>query len=125
MTLSFDPTIIDRPLLYSWLGDAYWSNNRTHEQINRSIDNSVCLSAWDGDVMVGFARVVTDFSTFAWLCDVIVDPNRRGAGIGKAMVTALLEREDLEAVRWMLGTRDAHPCMSDSVFRPQLRPIAG
>lgn len=108
MTLSFDPAIIDRPRLYSWLGDAYWSRNRTPAQIDRSIENSLCVSAWGGETMIGFARVVTDFATFAWLCDVIVDPTQRGHGIGKAMVTALLEREDLASVRWMLGTRDAH-----------------
>lgn len=108
MTLSFDTNRIDRSRLYAWLGEAYWSATRSTEIIDRSLENSLCLSAWDDDEMVGFARVVTDFASFAWLCDVIVAPNRRGQGIGKAMVSALLEREDLATVRWMLGTRDAH-----------------
>lgn len=108
MTLSFDPAILDRPRLYAWLGEAYWSAGRPTESIDQSIENSLCLSAWDGDEMVGFARVVTDYATFAWLCDVIVAPDRRGQGIGKVMVEAVLAREDLASVRWMLGTRDAH-----------------
>lgn len=108
MTLSFDPSKIDRPTLFGWLGEAYWSKNRSVETIECSIANSLCLSAWDGHTMVGFARVVTDYATFAWLCDVIVAPDRRGQGIGKTLVQAVLDREDLKAVRWMLGTRDAH-----------------
>lgn len=108
MTLSFDPAILDRPRLYAWLGEAYWSAGRRQDSIDRSLENSLCLSAWDGDEMVGFARVVTDYATFAWLCDVIVAPDRRGQGIGKTMVAAILAREDLATVRWMLGTRDAH-----------------
>lgn len=108
MTLSFDSSEIDLPTLFGWLREAYWSQNRSGETIECSIDNSLCLSAWDGDTMVGFARVVTDYATFAWLCDVIVAPDRRGQAIGKTMVQALMDREDLKTVRWMLGTRDAH-----------------
>jgi GNAT superfamily N-acetyltransferase len=108
MTLSFDPAILDRHRLYAWLREAYWSAGRPQDSIDRSLEDSLCLSAWDGDEMVGFARVVTDYATFAWLCDVIVAPDRRGQGIGKTMVAAILAREDLATVRWMLGTRDAH-----------------
>lgn len=108
MHLSFDAARVDRDLLYSWLREAYWSKSRSRETMDRSLDHSLCLSAWDGDQMVGFARVVTDYATFAWLCDVIVDPGRRGQGIGKALVEAVLGRDDLASVRWMLGTRDAH-----------------
>lgn len=117
MTLSFDASTIDRPTLYAWLGEAYWSKNRTEETIERSLDNSLCLSVWDVDTMVGFARVVTDYATFAWLCDVYVAPDRRGEGIGKVMVEAILNRDDLQTVRWMLGTRDAHPLYEQYGFQ--------
>lgn len=99
---------LDRELVYSWLSQAYWSSQRTHEIIDRSIENSMCFSAWRDGAMVGFARVVTDRATFAWLCDVIVAPEHRGTGVGKELVAFIMAHQDLQTVRWMLGTRDAH-----------------
>lgn len=106
--ISTDVNKIDRQKLYAWLNDAYWSRTRTQEVIDRSLDHSLCLSAWEDGEMVGFARVVTDYSTFAWLCDVVVDDEHRGRGIGKALVADVMAHPDLQGVRWMLGTRDAH-----------------
>ena len=60
------------------------------------------------DEMVGFARVVTDRATFAWLCDVYIDPEHRGKGISKALMDFIMGIPDYSTVRWMLGTRDAH-----------------
>lgn len=99
---------IDRERVYSWLAEAYWSNKRTRETIDRSLQNSMCFTAWCEGAMVGFARVVTDQATFAWLCDVIVAPEHRGAGVGKELVAFIMAHADLQSVRWMLGTRDAH-----------------
>lgn len=91
------------------MSDAYWSANRTPERIERSLHNSVVIGAYDGERQVGLARVVTDRATFAWLCDVIVDEDYRGRGIGKALVAAALAHEELQGMRrWMLATRDAH-----------------
>lgn len=106
--ISIDTTMVDREKLYAWLKDAYWAKSRSQDVIDRSLQNSLCLSAWDGEAMVGFARVVTDYSTFAWLCDVFVDQDHRSAGIGKALVQATMDHPDLQGIRWLLGTRDAH-----------------
>ncbi len=71
--------------------------------------NSLCLSALDGQEQVGFARLVTDQATFAWLCDVFVLPSHRGMGLGRALARCAVEHPDVSGVRRvMLATRDAH-----------------
>jgi GNAT superfamily N-acetyltransferase len=99
---------IDFPTLYAWLGEAYWSKNRSRETIDKSIANSDIYVALEDGKMVGFARIVTDKATFAWLCDVYVHPDHRGLGISKAIMDVALENPEYETVRWMLATRDAH-----------------
>ncbi len=108
LRISQDTAEIDRQRLYGWLNDAYWARTRPSAVIDRSLENSLCFSAWDGDEMIGFARVVTDYATFAWLCDVFVDKEHRGKGASRLLVQAAVEHPDLQTVRWMLGTRDAH-----------------
>lgn len=108
LSITTDLADIDRETLYGWLADAYWSNNRSTETIERSIKNSDCYVALEEGTMVGFARVVTDRATFAWLCDVYVGPEHRGKGISKALMDRIIENPEYATVRWMLGTRDAH-----------------
>lgn len=108
LSITTDPATIDRETLYEWLAEAYWSNNRSRETIDRSLENSDCYVALEDGRMVGFARVVTDRATFAWLCDVYVGPEHRGKGISKALMDRIIENPDYATVRWMLGTRDAH-----------------
>lgn len=108
LSITTDPAAIDRETLYEWLAEAYWSNNRSRETIDRSLENSDCYVALEDGRMVGFARVVTDRATFAWLCDVYVGPEHRGKGISKALMDRIIENPDYATVRWMLGTRDAH-----------------
>ncbi len=90
--------------------DAYWALGRPRVVIERSFRNSNVAAALDDDgATVGFARAVTDTATFAWLCDVWVEPAHRGRGLGKQIVTTLVGHPDLADVyRWMLKTRDAH-----------------
>lgn len=106
--ISDDPARLDGAVIERLLRDAYWSVNRTPERIERSLRNSVVVGAYDGERQVGLARVVTDRATFAWLCDVIVDEDHRGRGIGKALVAAALAHEELQGMRWVLATSDAH-----------------
>ncbi len=108
--ISDDPGRIDTSLVHRWLAaESYWARGRSREVVARSIANSIALGAYLGDVQVGVARIVTDRSTFAWLCDVFVAPDHRGHGLGKALVAAAVEHPELSDLkRFVLATADAH-----------------
>jgi len=108
--ISDDPALVDVDVVHGWLTDAsYWARGRTRETVVRSIANSIPLGVYHRGVTVGFARLVTDRSTFAWLCDVFVLEEHRGAGLGKALVDAAVTHPDLQEVeRFVLATADAH-----------------
>jgi GNAT superfamily N-acetyltransferase len=108
--LSTDPSRLDLDRVYSWLRDAYWSRGVRRDIVERAFASSLSVGAYASDgAQLGVARAVTDQATFAWLCDVFVDPAARGRGIARAMVQALLDDPRLQTLRrWCLGTRDAH-----------------
>lgn len=108
--LDDDPARIDRDAVWKFLStDAYWGTWRTREQVEAQIDSAWrVLGAYRDGAMVGFARAVSDGVGMAYLADVFVLPEARGAGIGKALVRALVEEGDGARFRWMLHTRDAH-----------------
>jgi len=109
-TLSTDPARLDLDRVYSWLHHAYWSPGVRRDIVERAFANSLSIGAYANDgAQLGVARVVTDQATFAWLCDVFVDPTARGRGVARAMVQALLADPRLQTLRrWCLATRDAH-----------------
>ncbi len=110
MEVSTDPARLDVERIHRWLSeDAYWALGRSLDVVTRAIEGSLNVGAYDGGEQIGYARVVTDEATFAWVCDVYVDPRHRGSGVG----TALLDAVDAELVpmrlaRTMLATADAH-----------------
>jgi GNAT superfamily N-acetyltransferase len=107
--ISADLARLRMPAVMRLLRGAYWSANRPQDVAERSLRNSLTFGAYNGDELVGLTRVVTDYATFAWLCDVIVDERYRGRGIGKALVEAALAHPGLHGMRrWILATRDAH-----------------
>jgi GNAT superfamily N-acetyltransferase len=110
LTISTDASLVDAALVHMWLStDAYWAKGRSRDVVERSIASSLNVGAYDDGVQVGYARIVTDRTTFAWICDVYVDPARRGSGIGKSLVSAVVaELEPLGLSRVMLATADAH-----------------
>ena len=110
LTISFDPVRLDRDRVHAWLSrDAYWSLGLPRAVFDRAVENSLIVSAFVADEQIGFARVVTDHATFAWLCDVFVAPSMRGRGIAARMIAAILDHADLQGLRrWALRTRDAH-----------------
>ena len=110
LEISFDPLKVDRARVHGWLSrDAYWSLGIGRAVFDRAVDHSLVASAYAGDEQVGFARVVTDRATFAWLCDVFVAAPARGQGVGTRLIAALIEHPDLPGLRrWALRTRDAH-----------------
>ncbi len=89
--------------------DSYWAQGRKVEQTRRAIENSVCFGLYHGSEQVGFARVVTDFATFAYLGDVFVLKQFRGLGLSKWLMETIISHPDLQGLRrWVLATRDAH-----------------
>lgn len=88
---------------------AYWTTGRTLEMTKKSIQHSLCFGVYHHDQQVGFARVITDYTIFAYLCDVFILTEYQGQGLGKWLTETILQVLDDEGVRWtMLATRDAH-----------------
>ena len=89
--------------------DSYWAQGRTIEQTQRALDNSVCFGLYHFDKQIGFARVVSDFATFAYLGDVFVLQEFRGRGLSKWLMETIISQPELQGLRrWVLATRDAH-----------------
>lgn len=91
------------------LKTTYWAGKRPVEKIRRSMQNSMCYGIrTDDGKLVGFARVITDFATTYYLCDVIIDPDCRHNGLGKALVGHIEAAPEYAGLRGLLMTRDAH-----------------
>ena len=114
-TIDTNAERIDAGLVYRFLNDeSYWAKDRTQEEVNKSIENSLNFGVYKNHAMVGFARVVTDYVSFAYLADVFIIKDERGKGLGKTLVSFILEYPSIKnAKRWMLGTIDAH-----ELYRP-------
>jgi len=107
--ISFDASRIDFDKTSEVIKASYWGEGRTDEIHRRAFANSLCLGAYVDGEQVGFARVVTDYACFAYVADVIVWPDRRGLGIGKKLIQALLDHPELASVTgFSLRTSDAH-----------------
>jgi GNAT superfamily N-acetyltransferase len=119
-TISTDPALLQLDRVYGWLAQAYWSQGVRREVVERAFANSLMAGAYGADgTQLGVARVVTDQATFAWLCDVFVDPSARGRGIARALTAALIADPRLQTLRrWALATRDAHGVYAPLGFSP-------
>jgi GNAT superfamily N-acetyltransferase len=107
--ISDDKSELDLYFIAPALQESYWAAGRSREVIEESIENSVCLGVYAGPRQIGFARAVTDRCTFAWICDVIVHPEYRGAGLGKWITECLLEHPEIaRCSQLLLRTSDAH-----------------
>lgn len=92
------------------LSQTYWADKRTAEQVQRSIDNSRCYGVHldDKGILVGFARVISDFATTYYLCDVVIDKGYQHQGLGKALISHIEHLPEYQGLRGILITRDAH-----------------
>ena len=90
------------------ISKSYWAPLRPREITELSIKNSICYGVYHNSEQIGYARVVTDFATMFWLCDVIIDESHRGRGLGKMLVKCIVESDDLKGKLGILVTRDAH-----------------
>lgn len=100
---------LDRDLVREFLAGSYWAAEIPKDVVDAACAGSVCFGLYEARRQVGFARVVSDRATFAWLADVFVLPEHRGRGLSKWLVACVLEHPELQGLRrWMLATRDAH-----------------
>jgi len=121
--LSDDRARLQVDTIHGWLASSYWSPGIARTTVERAIAGSHPLGAYRGDTQVGFARMITDHATFAWLADVWVDEAVRGQGLGRRMVAWFLDRPDYAGLRRVaLGTLDAHGVYAALGFRPLIRP---
>jgi GNAT superfamily N-acetyltransferase len=118
--ISTDRRRIDRDLVHAYLSEqSYWARWRTREQNDRIIDNSLCFGVYEGGRQVAHARVVSDGVAFGYLGDVFVVPEAQGRGIGKALMSAILEHPEVRGLaRFTLVTDDAHGLYERYGFRP-------
>jgi len=106
--ISNNKELLQFEIIKGFLSRSYWGNRRTEEQIRKSIANSLCYGVYRESKQIGFARVVTDGATMYWLADVYVDEDFRGRGIGKNLISAMTNSDELKNLMGVLGTRDAH-----------------
>jgi len=109
-TISDDRARLDLDAIHAYLARSYWSQGISREVVERAIRGSFCIGAYDeSGAQVGFARFITDFTTFCYVCDVYVLEEHRGRGLAKAMILLAIEHPRLQGLRrWVLVTRDAH-----------------
>ena len=108
-TISTDPARLDIDAIVDMLARAYWAIGRPRERTERGIKNSLVFGIYDGNKQIGVARVISDYSIFAYLCDVFIHEDYRAHGLGKWLIQTILEHPDLrEMRRWVLVTNDAH-----------------
>jgi ribosomal protein S18 acetylase RimI-like enzyme len=107
--ITTDNAKLDLDSIHNWITNSYWANGRTKEEMKKVMENSLNFGLFQNEKQIGFARVVTDYHTFAYLCDVIIDDSHRGKGLGKMLMKEVLEYPELKIMkRWLLFTKDAH-----------------
>jgi GNAT superfamily N-acetyltransferase len=115
---------IDFPCVTAWLATTYWNAGISQVKVEYAASNSsMVVGAYLDDAQLGYLRVVSDKTTFAWLADVYVDEAHRKKGIATAMVRFAVEHPDYRTLnKWMLGTRDAHPVYAAAGFKALDKP---
>ncbi len=116
ITNDIDEEIIKKVLEY--MSRSYWANRRAEEITRKAIKNSLCFSLFYKGIQIGFARVITDYTTHAYLCDVFIDENFRGFGVGQWFINEMLDYPDLKGMkRWFLLTKDAQTFYQKKGFK--------
>lgn len=122
--ISTDKSFIDFDAVYNYLeNESYWAKGVTIERLKKAIDNSMCFGIYKDGKQAGFARVVTDKATFAYVCDVFVLDAHRGLGLSKWLMQTIREYPELKGLRrWSLATSDAHGLYQQFGFVPLSKP---
>jgi GNAT superfamily N-acetyltransferase len=108
-TVSSDKSLLNSDVIHGYLSRSYWAEDIPKDIVDKAIDNSLCFGVYNKEKQVGFARVISDFTTFAYLADVFILEEERGKGLSKWLVECILKHEQLQGLRnFCLLTRDAH-----------------
>ena len=122
--VSTDPARLDLDVIHEFLANCYWAKGIPREVVARSIEHSLCFGVYDGSgAQIGFARVVSDFATVAYLGDVFILESHRGRGLSKFLMECIMQHPALQNLRrWILLTRDAHGLYKHFGFAPLTTP---
>jgi GNAT superfamily N-acetyltransferase len=122
-TVSTDPAKFDLAMIHSFLTDCYWAKGIPLEVVRRSVENSLCFGVYRGKEQLGFARVISDYATFAYLADVFILESHRGRGLSKLLMESIMHHPELQGLRrWSLATSDAHGLYEQFGFKPLRKP---
>jgi N-acetylglutamate synthase-like GNAT family acetyltransferase len=117
--ISTDRSKLDVDVIHGFLARSYWAEGIPRQTVMRSIDNSLCFGVYDNARQIGFARVISDFATYAYVADVFILEPYRERGLGKELMASIMAHPDLQGLRrWSLGTRDAHGLYAQFGFKP-------
>lgn len=123
ITVSTDKTKLDVPFIQDFLKDIYWAAGRTIDEVQTTIDSSICFGIYFDDVQIGFARVITDYVVFAYLMDVFISEEHRGNGYSSVLISAMMSEPVLKEVKiWRLATSDAHYLYEKFGFKALAHP---
>jgi GNAT superfamily N-acetyltransferase len=121
--VSTAPALLDVGMIHRFLTGCYWAKGIPKKVVARSIENSLCFGLYASGRQVGFARVISDYATYAYLGDVFVLEDQRGRGLGKWLMQCIMRHPQLQGLRrWSLVTRDAHTLYSQFGFGPLKSP---
>lgn len=122
--ISTDRSSIDIKLVHDYLSnESYWAEKIPVDIVQRSIENSLCFGLYYKNVQVGFARIISDYATFAYLGDVFILPGHRGKGLSKWLMTIIMDYPQLQGLRrFLLTTKDAHSLYAQFGFVPYPQP---
>ncbi|MBV8884299.1 MAG: GNAT family N-acetyltransferase [Chroococcidiopsidaceae cyanobacterium CP_BM_RX_35] len=121
--ISTDKSLLNILSIHDFLKNSYWAENIPIFIVKKSIENSLCFGVYEGNKQIGFARVISDYATFAYIADVFVLEAYRGQGLGKWLIESILKHCDLQGHRrWLLATRDAHELYHRYEFQNLTKP---
>jgi len=121
--ISTDRQRLDLDVIHGYLAECYWAKGIPRDVVARSIENSLCFGVYAEGKQVGFARVISDFATYAYIGDVFVLEAFRSHGLGKWLMQCIMQHPELQGLRrWSLVTRDAHGLYSQFGFEPLKKP---
>lgn len=122
--ISNDKAKLDIDAIHQYIGgESYWAQGIPFDVLKKAIDNSMCFGVYDNNKQIGFARMITDYSTFAYLADVYILESYRGKGLSKWLMEFIMNHPDMKGLRrYMLATKDAHGLYLQYGFKPVANP---